>query len=125
MRCRNPPELRQALKTMPKGLNDTYARILSHISDDDYDAAIRILSWLLFSLRPLSIEELAELVALDLNAESFDDIERLWDPAEVLNICPNLLTTIEEHDVENSGEPRILVRLAHISIREFLCQLIY
>lgn len=105
---------------MPKGLNDTYAQILSRISDDDYDAAIRILSWLLFSLRPLSIEELAELIALDLKAESFDDIERLWDPAEVLNICPNLLTTIEKHDDKNDSEPRILVRLAHISIREYL-----
>jgi ankyrin repeat protein len=104
---------------MPKGLNDTYAQILSRISGDDYDAAIMILSWLLFSRRPLSIEELAELVALDLKAESADDIERLWDPAEVLNICPNLLTTIEEHDDKNS-EPRILVRLAHISIREYL-----
>lgn len=105
---------------MPKGLNDTYAQILSRISDDDYESAIRILSWLLFSLRPLSIEELAELVALNLKAESFDDIERLWDPAEILNICPNLLTTIEEYDDENGGEPRVLVRLAHLSIREYL-----
>ncbi|EED14280.1 ankyrin repeat and socs box protein, putative [Talaromyces stipitatus ATCC 10500] len=120
VRCRNPRELRQALETMPKGLNDTYAQILSRISDDDYDVALRILSWLLFSVRPLSIEELAELAALDLNAESFNDIERLWDPAEVLNICPNLLTTIEEYDDEHGGEPRILVRLAHISIREYL-----
>ncbi|RAO72488.1 uncharacterized protein BHQ10_008500 [Talaromyces amestolkiae] len=120
VRCRNPPGLRQALETMPKGLNNTYAQILSRISDDDFEFAIRILSWLLFSLRPLSIEELAELVALDLKAESFHDIERYWETAEVLNICPNLLTTIEEYDHENGSEPRVLVRLAHISIREYL-----
>lgn len=118
--CRKPQELRQALTTMPKGLNNTYAQILSRISDDDFEIAMRILHWLLFCARPLYIEELAELAAIDMNAEPFEDIERLWDPADVLNICPNLLTTVEEHVEESGEEPRLLVRLAHISIREFL-----
>ncbi|QGA21503.1 hypothetical protein EYB26_009214 [Talaromyces marneffei] len=118
--CRKPQELRQALTTMPKGLNDTYAQILSRISDNDYEVAIRILHWLLFSARPLYIEELAELAAMDMNAEPFEEIECLWDPADVLNICPNLLTTIEEHPEDSEKEPRLLVRLAHISIREYL-----
>jgi ankyrin repeat domain-containing protein 50 len=118
--CRKPQELRQALTTMPKGLNDTYAQILTRISDDDYEVAMRILHWLLFSARPLYIEELAELAAMDMSAEPFEDIERLWDPADVLNICPNLLTTVEEHTTDSEEEPKLLVRLAHISIREYL-----
>jgi ankyrin repeat protein len=105
---------------MPKGLNDTYAQILSRISDDDYGVAMRILHWLLFSVRPLYIEELAELAAMEMSAEPFDDIERLWDPADVLNICPNLLTAVEEHTEDSGDEPKLLVRLAHISIREYL-----
>lgn len=117
--CRKPQELQQVLKAMPKGLNDTYAKILSQISDDDYEVAMRILHWLLFA-GPLYIEELAELAAMDMNAEPFEDIDRLWDPFDVLNICPNLLTTAEENAKDSGKEPRLLVRLAHISIREYL-----
>lgn len=104
---------------MPKGLNDTYAKILSQISDDDYEVAMRILHWLLFA-GPLYIEGLAELAAMDMSAEPFEDIDRLWDPFDVLNICPNLLTTAEENTEDSEKEPRLLVRLAHISIREYL-----
>jgi ankyrin repeat protein len=118
--CRGPADLRQALARMPKGLNDTYAQMISRILDDDYEVAMRMLYWLLFSVRPLQIEELAELVAMDLNSDSFDSIEHLWDPNDVLDICPGLMTTIEERSDASEEEPKILVRLAHISIREYL-----
>ncbi|KAH8689939.1 ankyrin repeat-containing domain protein [Talaromyces proteolyticus] len=119
-RCRGPPDLRRKLATMPKDLNETYAQMLSHISDDDYVVAMRMLYWLLFSTRPLHIEELAELVAMDFNIEPFDKIEHIWDPNEVLDICPGLMTTIEERSPGTEEEPRIVVRLAHISIQEYL-----
>lgn len=118
--CRGPADLRQALARMPKGLNDTYAHMISRISDDNHDVAMRLLYWLLFSVRPLHIEELAELAVMNLDAEPLDELERFWEPEEVLGICPGLLTTVEEGDNGSGTEPKILVRLAHISIREYL-----
>jgi ankyrin repeat protein len=118
-KCRRPSQLQRALESLPETLNDTYAQTLSRISEEDYEIAVRIFHWLLFSIRPLRIEELAELAAPDFDRDP-PVMERFWEPDEILKICPSLLTTLEEHNESNENEPRILVRLAHISVREYL-----
>jgi DNA-binding transcriptional LysR family regulator len=76
--------LRKALATLPPTLDQTYDRILSAISEEDFDYAIRILQWLTFSARPLSIEEVAEIVAIDGDRDpAFNQDEVLEDPLEV------------------------------------------
>ncbi|KAF1347199.1 hypothetical protein EJ07DRAFT_160453 [Lizonia empirigonia] len=63
--CRNRAMLRKLLATLPQTLDQTYDHILTAISEDDYKYAIRILQWLTFSARPLSVEEIAEVVGID------------------------------------------------------------
>lgn len=118
-KCLRPSQLRRALESLPETLNETYAQMLGRISEENYELAMRIFHWLLFSARPLRIEELAELAAVDFNGDPII-IERFWEPDEILKICPGLLTTLEEHNESDESEPKILVRLAHISVREYL-----
>jgi prepilin signal peptidase PulO-like enzyme (type II secretory pathway) len=58
--------LRESLASLPPTLDETYDRILCAIGKDDFKYAVRILRWLAFSSRPLLLEEVAEVVAIDL-----------------------------------------------------------
>jgi ankyrin repeat protein len=113
--------LRKSLATLPPTLDQTYERILSAISKEDSKYAIRILRWVTFSARPLSIDEVAEVVAIDIEQDPvFDRDEVLEDPLEILNICSSLVTiTVNERDVFQ-GSPRHVVALAHYSVKEYL-----
>ncbi|KAJ8106078.1 hypothetical protein OPT61_g9781 [Boeremia exigua] len=124
-RCRNRAKLREALATLPPTLDQTYDRILCGIDADDREYALKILQWLVFSERPLSVEEVAEVIAIDIERDpAFDRDEVLEDPMDVLNICSSLVTITrgkkdEEEEDEESTEQR-LVALAHYSVQEYL-----
>jgi ankyrin repeat protein len=113
--------LRKSLATLPQTLDQTYDRILTAISEEYSDYAIRILQWLTFSARPLSVEEVAEVVAIDVARNpAFDRDEVLEDPLEVLDICSSLITiTMNEADGRSRPAQRI-VALAHYSVQEYL-----
>jgi hypothetical protein len=55
--CHSPAEIVQALKSLPKSLDETYERILQSIPTNRSKDALRILQWLVFSARPLGIDE--------------------------------------------------------------------
>ncbi|KAL5462753.1 hypothetical protein PMIN06_001446 [Paraphaeosphaeria minitans] len=113
-KCRNRAMLRKSLATLPPTLDQTYDCILSAISEEDSDYAIRILQWLTFSERPMSVEEIAEVVALDAARDpSFERNEVLEDPLDVLNICSSLVTV-------TVVLTRRIVALAHYSVQEYL-----
>lgn len=61
--------LRKALKSLPKTLDDTYARIVLSIDEEYTQDALKVLQWLAFSARPVRIEEVAEVVAVDLECD--------------------------------------------------------
>jgi ankyrin repeat protein len=113
--------LRKSLATLPQTLDETYDRILTAISKEDCEYAMRILQWLTFSVRPLSVEEIAEVVAIDVARDpAFDRNEVLEDPLEALNICSSLVTVITN---EAEGIPRSdqrIIALAHYSVQEYL-----
>jgi hypothetical protein len=123
--------LRKTLATLPPTLDETYDRILCDISEDDYKYAVCILRWLAFSSRPLSVEEISEAVAIDIERNPmFDPQEVLEDPLDVLDICSSLITitttTTDIYDVTleflNLGyrPTENLVGLAHYSVKEYL-----
>jgi hypothetical protein len=113
--------LRKALATLPPTLDQTYDRILSAISEEDSEYALRILQWLAFSARPLSIDEVAEAVAINAERDpAFDRDEVLEDPLEVLNICSSLVTMAVDNSFEFGASPNRVVALAHYSVKEYL-----
>lgn len=57
--------LREALSTLPKTLDETYERILQDLeSRGQLQDAITALRWLCFSLRPLRLSEMVEVLAV-------------------------------------------------------------
>jgi ankyrin repeat protein len=122
-KCLKVETLRKALKSLPKTLDDTYARILLSIDEDYMQDALKVLQWLSFSSRPLRIEEVAEVVAVDQGSDpQFDSERRLSEPHDLLIICSSLVTisstTLElaNGTLEETEE----LRLAHFSVKEYL-----
>jgi ankyrin repeat protein len=113
--------LRKSLATLPQTLDQTYDRILSAISEEDCKYAIRILQWLTFSARPLSVEEIAEVAAVDVGRDpAFDRDEVLEDPLEALNICSSLVTITTSKVDGRVGSAQQIIALAHYSVQEYL-----
>jgi ankyrin repeat protein len=113
--------LRKSLATLPQTLDQTYDRILSAISEEYSKYAMRILQWLTFSARPLTVEEVAEVVAIDVARDpAFDRDEALEDPLEALNICSSLVTITTNEAEESSRPGQQIIALAHYSVQEYL-----
>ena len=138
--CLNLPTLRKALASLPKALDETYARILCNIPEDHSQDAIKILQWLTYSARPLRIEELAEIIAINITGEPwFDPDARFPDQREILKVCSSLVTleevASEDTRSDNATAEHVIldtlnevfydkvaqsVRLAHFSVKEYL-----
>ncbi|MCJ1467598.1 hypothetical protein MMC07_006223 [Pseudocyphellaria aurata] len=109
-RCIGPKDIREALKSLPETLDDFYARTLQDIDKNHHQIAFKALRWLVFSKRPLRIEELAEAMVVEPRATpAFDPTERLFDPHDLLKVLSSLVTVHREY-----------IRLAHFSVEEYL-----
>lgn len=109
--CLSPSAILKALQTLPKTLDETYSRILLNIPEDYRAQAFTALQWLAFSGRPLRLEEVAEAVAVKPGCSIFQEIDRLFDPYEILTVCSSLVVF---------SETTKEMRLAHYSVKEYL-----
>jgi hypothetical protein len=113
------PNVRAILEKLPKTLNETYERVLNNINDNNREHARRLLHCLAVSVRPLRVEELAEILTFDFDAAQggipkFRPNRRLKDQEEnVLSICSSLITIVDK------GGSRV-VQFSHLSVKEFL-----
>ena len=115
-----PPNLRQYLNELPETLDETYERILKGINKAQKDNAHRLLQCLTVAVRPLLVEELAELLAFDFQVTTSGGIPTLkedwrWDDHEeaVLSTCSSLIIIIPRDDTR-------VVQFSHFSVREYL-----
>ena len=70
---------------------------------------MRMLQWLTFSERPLTVEEIAEVVAIDVKRNpAFDSDEILEDPLEALNICSSLVVVTTREATNSIPIQRII-----------------
>jgi hypothetical protein len=96
----------------------TYQRILKEIKKPNKRLAQRVLQCLVVAVRPLRVEELAEVLAVD-----FDDAEGIprlkpdwrWEEQELalLSACSSLIAIVK------AGDSRV-VQFSHFSVKEFL-----
>ena len=63
-----PSSLRRTLAELPESLDETYERIVMGIKKGNRDDAYRMLQCIAVAIRPLSVAELAELLAFDFDA---------------------------------------------------------
>ena len=112
-----PASIRLTLDELPETLDGTYEQTLRMIDKQKRDYAYRLFQCLVVSKRPLRVEELAELFAIQPNVETiptFDASLRPEDPKEfVLSACSTLVVVIKVN-----GEN--IVQFSHFSVREYL-----
>lgn len=100
-----------------------YAQILHDISSKDQfpsrqPQAIRLLQFLAFSERPLTIEEAVDALAVNLSEwPSFRETNRMPRVEEITQYCPSLVTLRRSCD---SNNPVHTVQLAHTTVKEYL-----
>ncbi|KAI9881492.1 MAG: hypothetical protein M1830_000055 [Pleopsidium flavum] len=113
--CRKPASIRRALTSLPKDLDETYARTLVRIqkSIDGYEDAYAALQWLAIAARPLTLREVAEAVAISPGCAAIDEDNRLFEPKELLSICSSLVTLSGDSETDR-------LRLTHFSVKEYL-----
>jgi ankyrin repeat protein len=101
------------LQSLPKGLSETYIRILQQIENQSgymRNLALNCLAWTIHAKRPLGIEELRYALALSMKTEDTEDTERCLDEVEViLAACGNLLEEVDG-----------AIRPIHYTVQEFL-----
>ena len=112
------PSLRLVLAALPESLDQTYERILLQIRKSNRVHARRLLQCLVVAVRPLHLEELAEVLAIDFSTAGKTPLvnEKLrWEDQQnaVLSTCSSLITIIEDSDSR-------VVQFSHFSVKEFL-----
>ena len=110
--------MRHILEELPETLDATYERILQEIPKPNRVHAHRLLQCLTVAVRPLVVEELAEVLAMDFDVAG--GIPKLnegfrWADQEqaVLSACSSLIAIVKDW-----GSPR--VQFSHFSVKEFL-----
>ena len=87
------------LQNLPKGLYETYDRILLKINNlGDCMDTKTILQWLSFSAHPLSLEEISEAVVVNFESEDGPEYtpERCYfNKRDVLKNCSGFITESE------------------------------
>ena len=115
-----PPSVRGILDTLPETLDETYERVLREINKANREHAHRLLHCLTIAMRPLRVEELAEVLAVDFDAALQGGIPRLntdWRWADqhqaVLSTCSSLIAIVDDGDSQ-------VVQFSHFSVKEYL-----
>ena len=115
-----PPSLRGILEELPETLDETYERVLREIHKANREHARRLLQCLTVAVRPLRVEELAEVLAIDFAAPAHGGIPELnpnWRWADqhqaVLSTCSSLITIVDDGGSQ-------VVQFSHFSVKEFL-----
>ena len=112
-----PQALRCALDKLPETLDATYERTILGIEKTKREYAYYLFQCLMVSIRPLRVEELAEVLVILLDSGEGSEYHADWHPEdaqhEVLSTCSSLITIANV-----DGSP--VVQFSHFSVKEFL-----
>ena len=130
-----PPSVRRTLDELPESLDETYERVLREIRRPNRDHARRLLQCLVVAIRPLSVKELAEVLAVDFeDAEGIPKLKPDWrwedEEQALLTSCSSLITTVHEEQAyptsSSSSSTTVekndlrIVQFSHFSVKEYL-----
>ncbi|EXL68463.1 hypothetical protein FOPG_15472 [Fusarium oxysporum f. sp. conglutinans race 2 54008] len=117
----NEIPIKLALRSLPRDLNETYYRMLQNIPSEYKSSAIRLLQFLVYAKRPLTLAEAIEVIATEIDQEprGFDVDGRLCQKADVLRYCPSLVIIAE---VTKYAETVEELHLAHFPVKEYLLE---
>jgi len=108
------------LDGLPESLDETYERVLRNINKANREHARRLLQCITVAVRPLYVEELAEVLAVDFDEARRGGIPKSkpdWRWADeheaVLSTCSSLIAIVDD------GHSQV-VQFSHFSVKEFL-----
>ena len=112
---RRAKTIREALKNLPKSLDETYERILLHLIEQNPEEELtlikRILAFVAFGRQPMSLAELAQAVVIEPYSECLDEDAAFHNPNDLLLLCQPLI----------SASPTTgLLSFVHYSVQEYL-----
>src|SRR5712672_1576632 len=112
-----PPSVRRILDELPDSLDETYERVLREIKKANQGIAHRLLQCLVAAVRPLRVEELAEVLAFDFTTKSIPKLNPSWrweDQEEaVMSACSSLVIVVKDRYSR-------IVQFSHFSVKEYL-----
>lgn len=94
--CRNEQEVEEKLEMLPTGLEEAYRRIFAR-SREPKDLK-RLLQWLAFSVRPLSLSELADIITVEFppnGLPAFNAKRRYIKSHMVQDVCSGFVTEFD------------------------------
>ena len=110
-------DIRRALHGLPESLDETYERTLLGIVKEKQEYAHRLFQCLCVAVRPLHVDELAEMLAIRFDDGQLPKYCADWQlegaKDVVLSACSSLIVVV---DVD--GSP--VVQFSHFSVKEFL-----
>jgi hypothetical protein len=120
-RVLRPSQIDEILSSLPKGLEETYDRLLERVDPVDVPEVGLALKWLSLAKRPLYLEEVIEASILDVDKAAILDSDRRMTAAQLLS-CLTGLVTIEPPLSGGSATQagKHVLALAHSSIRKHL-----
>lgn len=111
----NRRDLRNALENLPKTLNDMYDEIMERIwsqEAEEVSLAQGILTWVCYTRRNLSINELQHALLVSPGSAVIDE-EAITDIDILISVCAGLVTVDEGSNI---------VRLAHYTTQKYLAE---
>jgi ankyrin repeat protein len=102
-----PSSIRKVLDELPTTLDETYERALKEIPKEQRQHAHRLFQCLVVAIRPLRVEELAEIFAIDFDDDAGPNLKEGWRPEDsedaVLSACSTLIAVIDD-DIDDSDD---------------------
>src|ERR1700722_10128767 len=97
----NASEVRAALENLPEGMDGTYDEAMERVERQDdrrKQLARRVLSWIIYAVRPLSVKELQHALAVMPDTTKLDP-EDIIDYEILTSLCAGLVVINEERNV--------------------------
>ena len=94
-------EVRNALEALPTQVNATYDEVMARIraqNADDRGLADKVLSWIVYARRPLSLLELQHAIAVTPDMLDMDP-EALVDELILIDVCAGLVIIDEQSSI--------------------------
>ncbi|KAJ7483010.1 hypothetical protein B0H11DRAFT_1723571, partial [Mycena galericulata] len=113
----SPAELKQALAKLPGTLTSIYDHILENLPQNRRNRVDKLMQWLVFAARPMTLAEVVDAGAFNFADFSFspEDQRVGWD--RILDMCGSLVTATTNNGGLSGAS---VISLAHASVKEYL-----